>query len=158
MVIAWKALVSKRFPLFLEREVLLIKILIIDGQGGGLGKQLVLAIKPAFPCAEITAIGTNSVATNAMLKAGADNAATGENAVVVGCRQADIIVGPIGIVIADSLFGEITPRMAVAAGQSNAKRVLIPVSHCNTFVAGVPGLPVNRLVQDAVEQLKGMIN
>lgn len=138
--------------------MLVIKVLIIDGQGGGLGKQLVMAVKTEFPEVEVTAMGTNSVATSAMLKAGADNAATGENAIVVGCRRADIIVGPIGIVIADSLFGEITPRMAVAAGQSDAKRVMIPVSHCNTYIAGALGQSVGRLVQDAVEQLKDMIN
>ena len=90
-----------------------MNILIIDGQGGGIGKQLVAAIKKSCSAAIITAVGTNSLATSAMLKAGADNAATGENAVVVGCRHTDIIVGPIGIVIADAMFGEITPAMAI---------------------------------------------
>ncbi|KAF5036154.1 hypothetical protein DSECCO2_578030 [anaerobic digester metagenome] len=134
-----------------------MKVLVIDGQGGGLGKQLVAAIRAACPAAEITATGTNSMATNVMLKAGADNAATGENAVVVGCREADIIIGPIGMVIADALFGEITPRMAIAIGQSRAKRILIPMNHCNNIVAGVPEQPVSRLVQSAVNQLKGVI-
>lgn len=134
-----------------------MRILVIDGQGGGLGKQLVTAIKAAFPHEKITAVGTNSAAANVMLKAGADSVATGENAVIVHCRKADLIVGPIGIVIADSLLGEVTPRMAMAAGQSDAKRVLIPVSHCNTFVAGVPELPVSRLIQDAVEQIRALV-
>ncbi len=131
-----------------------MNVLVIDGQGGGLGKQLVAAIKSACPQVAITAVGTNSLATNVMLKAGAENAATGENAVVVGCRHADVIIGPIGIVIADALFGEITPRMAVAVGQSTAKRILIPMNHCNNLIAGMPEQPVGRLVQSAVDQLK----
>lgn len=134
-----------------------MNVLVIDGQGGGLGKQLVAAIRAACPDANITAVGTNSLATNVMLKAGADNAATGENAVVVGCRHADVIVGPIGMVIADALFGEITPRMAVAVGQSGAKRILIPMNHCNNLIAGMPEQPVSRLVQSAIGQLKDIL-
>ena len=102
-----------------------MEILVIDGQGGGLGRQLVAAVKKAVPQAVVTAIGTNSAATSAMLKAGADRAATGENAVVVGCRRADVILGPIGIVMADALLGEITPAMAQAVAQSDARRILI---------------------------------
>ena len=128
-----------------------MRILVIDAQGGGLGKQLVAALKASFPTSEITAVGTNSAATSAMLKAGADHAATGENAVIVGCRKADVIVGPIGIVIADSLLGEITPAMAAAVGQSSAKRVLIPMNHCDNIIAGVPDLSIGKLVQEAVE-------
>ena len=97
------------------------KVLVIDGQGGGLGRQLVSALAAACPEAELTAVGTNSLAANAMLKAGASRAATGENAVVVNCRRADVIVGPIGIVIADALLGEITPAMAAAVCQSGAR-------------------------------------
>ncbi len=134
-----------------------MNVLVIDGQGGGLGKQLVAAIRAACPDVEITAVGTNSLATNVMLKAGADNAATGENAVIVGCRHANVIVGPIGMVIADALFGEITPRMAVAVGQSGAKRILIPMNHCNNLIAGMPEQPVGRLVQSAVGQLKDIL-
>lgn len=131
-----------------------MNILIIDSQGGGIGKQLVTAIKTNFPNVEITAVGTNSMATSAMLKAGADNAATGENAVVVGSRRADVIIGPIGIVIADSLFGEITPAMAVAVGQSDAKRILIPVNHCDNIVAGITEQPVSNLIQSAVDKIR----
>ena len=107
-------------------------VLIIDAQGGGIGRQLVAAIRQTIPEAVITAVGTNSVATSAMRKAGAHDAATGENAVVVACRKADVIVGPIGIVIADSLLGEITPVMATAVGQSSAKRILIPSTTATT--------------------------
>lgn len=131
-----------------------MKILVIDGQGGGLGKQLVAAIKAELPEAELTAVGTNSVAASAMRKAGADRAATGENAVRVGCRRADVIVGPIGIVIADALLGEITPAMAAAVGQSAAKRVLIPMNHCDNLVVGAEVQPVGKLVQEAVRLIR----
>lgn len=131
-----------------------MNILVIDAQGGGLGRQTVSAIKQSFPRYEVTAVGTNSAATTAMLKAGADHAATGENAVIVGCRRADVIVGPIGIVIADALYGEITPNMALAVGQSRAKRILIPVNHCDNIIAGVPDLTLSRLVDSVVEELR----
>ncbi len=98
-----------------------MNILIIDAQGGGLGRQLVASVKKEFPEVGITAVGTNTLATSNMLKAGADHGATGENAVAVGCRKADLIIGPVGIAIADSMYGEITPAMAAAVGQSDAK-------------------------------------
>ena len=134
-----------------------MKILIIDAQGGGIGKQLVTAVKREFPGVEITAVGTNSIATGAMLKAGADHAATGENPVIVGARKADIIAGPIGIVIADSLYGEITPQMALAVAQSNAKRILIPFNHCDNIIAGVSDLSVGKLIQSAVEEIRKIL-
>jgi hypothetical protein len=130
-----------------------MNILVIDAQGGGIGRQLVAAVKDSVPGAAVTAVGTNTVATAAMRKAGADRAATGENAVIVGCRTADVIMGPIGIVIADALLGEITPAMAAAVGQSRAKRVLIPVNHCDNIVVGVPDLNLSRLIRRAVDEL-----
>ena len=131
-----------------------MKIVIIDAQGGGIGKQLVLAVKGSMPDAVVTAVGTNSAATSAMLKAGADHAATGENAVVVNSRKADVIIGPVGIVIADALFGEITPLMAKAVAQSSGKRILIPVNHCDNIVVGVGDLNLNRLIQDVIRELE----
>ena len=130
-----------------------MKILVIDGQGGGLGKQLVAALSAQCPQAQLTAVGTNSLAASAMRKAGAVRTATGENAVVVNCRHADIIVGPIGIVIADALLGEITPAMAAAVCQSGAKRVLIPVNHCDNYIVGVPEQPIGDLVTAAVQKV-----
>lgn len=127
------------------------KILIIDGQGGRIGAQLIEAVRERLPDAEITAVGTNSLATANMLKASPDLAATGENPVIVGCRKADVIAGPVGIVIADSLAGEITPEMARAVGQSDALRVLIPVNRCDNMVAGVGDLPLAALIRDAAE-------
>lgn len=131
-----------------------MRVLVIDGQGGGLGRQLVAAIRESCPEAEVLAVGTNSTATSAMLRAGAGQAATGENAAEVACRRADVIVGPVGIVIADAMLGEITPRMAAAVGQSGAKRILVPVNMCDTLVAGVAEQSMARLVQNAVQMLK----
>lgn len=134
-----------------------MNILVIDAQGGGIGKQVISLLKETFEKVEITAVGTNSAATAAMLKAGADHGATGENAVIVGCRKADIIIGPVGIVIADALYGEITPEMAKAVGQSNAKRILIPVNHCDNFVVGVSNLSITKLLQEVVEEVANII-
>ena len=125
------------------------RVLVIDGQGGGLGRQLVAALAAGCPDAELTAVGTNSLAASAMLRAGASRAATGENAVVVNSRRADVIVGPIGIVIADSLLGEITPAMAAAVCQSDATRVLIPINHCDNIVVGVPDRRIGQLEKAA---------
>ena len=131
-----------------------MNILVMDAQGGGIGKQVVTAGRTRFPDVTITAVGTNAAATTAMLRAGADEGATGENAAVVCCRRADVIIGPVGIVIADALLGEVTPRMAVAVGQSAAKRILIPVNHCANFIAGVADMSVGRLVDSVVTELE----
>lgn len=130
-----------------------INVLVIDAHGGGVGKALVTALRGEFPSLEIMAVGTNCAASAAMLKAGATHAATGENAVVVACRTADVIIGPIGIVIADSLYGEITPAMALAVAQSHARRILIPFNICDNIVVGVADFSVGKLVQKAVEEV-----
>ena len=129
------------------------KVLVIDAQGGGIGRQIITGIREKMPDLDITAVGTNSAATSNMLKAGASRAATGENAVVVGCRTADIIIGPIGIAIADAMLGEVTARMAEAVGQSNAERILIPFQHCGSLIVGVNETNTGRLVAEATEQL-----
>lgn len=134
-----------------------VHILVIDAQGGGIGKQLVAAIRQAVSGVVVTAVGANSAATSAMLKAGADRAATGENAVVVACRHADVIVGPVGIAIADSLLGEITPAMALAVGQSSAARILIPSNRCGNLIAGVTDQSMAALVQHAVQLLRDLL-
>ena len=133
-----------------------MKILVIDGQGGGLGKQLVAALSARCPQAQLTAVGTNSLATSAMRKAGAVRTATGENAVVVNCRHADIIVGPIGIILANALWGEITPKMAAAVSECVAKKILIPVNRCSVSVVGVQDKTLSEYVRDAVAMLKNM--
>ncbi len=130
-----------------------MKILIVDGQGGGIGRQLVEAIRREGE-RDITCVGTNAIATSAMLRAGATRVATGENAVAVACREADVIAGPVGIVVADALLGEVTPRMAAAVGQSRARKVLIPVNQCGNFVVGVPaGATTAQLAALAVEAI-----
>jgi hypothetical protein len=135
-----------------------MNIVIIDGQGGQLGAQLIKEITAQFPNKRVTAIGTNAVATAAMLKAGAKNAATGENPVIVACRKADVIIGPIGIVIADSLLGEVTEPMALAIAKADAVRILIPLNKCENLVAGVPNLNTGALIADAITKLNALIS
>ena len=130
-----------------------MNIVIIDGQGGQLGVQLIQKIKSNQIDSTITAIGTNAIATSSMLKAGANVGATGENPVIVACRKADVIIGPIGIVIADSLHGEITPKMALAVGQSDAMRILLPMNKCDNIVAGTSSLSTSTIIEDAINQL-----
>jgi len=133
-------------------------VLVLDGQGGRLGKQLVKEILARFPACDLLAVGTNSMATESMLKAGAPRAATGENAVAVACRRADVIVGPVGMVIADALLGEVTPAMAQAVGQSGAVRILLPSDKCETYIAGTGGCTMSALIEDAMCKLAEVLN
>lgn len=139
-----------------------MKIVVMDGQGGRMGALLCEKIKKTsqnFPSGtELVAIGTNSAATAAMLKAGADCGATGENPVLVACRDADFIIGPLGIIAADSLLGEVTPAMAVAVGSSPAQKLLLPVNRCNHHVIGVQDYSMARLTDEAVEELLSLIS
>ncbi len=133
------------------------KIAVIDGQGGKMGQMMIERIRAAgLPC-QITAVGTNSIATSAMLKAGADAGATGENPVIVACRTVDIIIGPIGILAADSLLGEITPDMAVAVGRSPAQKLLLPVNLCSNLVVGTQNLSLTALMDQAVLLLRDFL-
>ena len=128
-------------------------ILVIDGQGGQLGGQIVKSILAKYKEVTITAVGTNATATATMLKAGAHQAATGENPVIVASKKADVIIGPIGIVIADAMLGEITPAMAVAVGQADAKRILLPVNKCDNLIAGVNDTNMSVLIEDVIRKL-----
>ena len=134
-----------------------MNLLIIDGQGGQLGAQLIKAIMSRFTDMKIMAVGTNATATTAMLKAGAKQAATGENPVIVACRKADVIIGPIGIVIADAMYGEVTERMAVAVGQADATRILIPINKCENLIAGVSDAPMSVMIEDTLVKLAKLI-
>jgi len=129
------------------------KVVIIDGQGGKMGQLLIEKIKLTQAKCKIFAIGTNSIATSNMLKSGADFGATGENPIIVNSKNADVIIGPIGIVVADSLLGEITPAIAVAIGQSRAEKILIPINRCSTHIVGTQNQPVADMISAAAEYL-----
>lgn len=131
-----------------------MKIIVIDGQGGRMGSLIIEKIKASGITEPVIAIGTNSLATSSMLKAGADRAATGENPVIVNCRDANVIIGPIGIIAADSLLGEITPAMANAVASCAAYKILIPMSRCNHYIAGIKDVPLSELINNAVSRLK----
>ena len=139
-----------------ERNGFDMTILVIDGQGGKLGKRLVESIKKSFPQVEVMAVGTNSAASESMMRAGADRVATGENPVIVASRTAQIIVGPMGIALADALMGEISPAMANAVAASAAYRVLIPMNLCDTYVAGV-SQKSSAIMDDAMEHIRQLL-
>ena len=130
-----------------------MKVTIIDGQGGRIGNALVEQIKKKWPLLELYAIGTNTMATSAMLKAGADYGATGENPCIVNARDADVILGPVGIVFADSLLGEITPAIATAVGASKAFKILIPTNRCNHHIVGCNEGSLSQYLLLAVDKL-----
>ena len=132
------------------------KVLIIDGQGGRIGKMIAERLVP-LEGVELTVVGTNSVATSAMMKAGVARGATGENPIVVLSKEADVIVGPVGIVMADSMLGEITEKAAAAVSRSGAEKVLIPVAKCQTHVAGAKDISLSALIDDAAEKIELLI-
>ena len=131
-----------------------MRILVIDGQGGGIGRSLVELIVKNFPDAEVGATGTNSIATETMLKGGPSFAATGENAILFNAAEADVIIGPAGIIMANALHGEISPAIAMAVSSSKAKVVLIPMNHCRAYIAGVEEKKVAEYLQDAVDIIR----
>ncbi|MGN0373694.1 MAG: DUF3842 family protein [Enterocloster sp.] len=130
-----------------------MKIVIIDGQGGRMGKSVIEQLHRQYPQLELYAMGTNSIATSSMMKAGASYGATGENPVIVNVQDADIVIGPIGIVMANSLLGEITPSMAVAIGSSKAYKILIPVNRCNHFIVGCQGGSLSDYISMVCEEV-----
>lgn len=136
-----------------------MKVIVIDAQGGGMGKQLIEQLKRVLPQQKLIAVGTNALATAAMLRAGADQGATGENAIRVCAAQADLILGPMGIVLCDAMLGEITAEMALAIGRSPAHKILVPVSRCQVTVAGVPAMAmveaIDAAVQEAAMRIRG---
>lgn len=134
-----------------------MKILIIDGQGGGVGRSIVAALKAAMPAQPVVALGTNAQATAAMLKAGADLGATGEGAIRYQCKSADIILGVTGILHANAMLGEITPGIAAAVSLSEARKVLVPLDRCGLLIAGVEKQPLDSLIRKAVEMVAEMV-
>lgn len=131
-----------------------MKILVIDGQGGGIGSGIIQELRRCgIENAEILAVGTNVMATSAMLRAGADAGATGENPVIFNSRRADLILGPIGIIMANAMMGEITPAMAAAVAASDGKKLLIPIAKC-ARVVGVEPKPMQAYLSEAAEEVK----
>lgn len=131
-----------------------MKIVIIDGQGGRIGKMIVETIKELTIEHNLIAIGTNSIATSTMIKAGALKAATGENPVVFNAKDADLIIGPIGIIVANSMLGEVTEKMAVAIASSAAKKILVPITKCNHIVVGVDDKPLSEYIKLVYQEVK----
>ena len=131
-----------------------MRILVIDGQGGGIGRSLVELLVKNFPDSEVGATGTNSIATETMLKGGPSFAATGENAILFNAAEADVIIGPAGIIMANALHGEISPAIAMAVSSSKAKVVLIPMNHCRAYIAGVEEKKVAEYLQDAMDIIR----
>ena len=125
----------------------------MDGQGGGIGKALVEELRTRHPQIEIVAVGTNATATANMMKGGTTLGATGENAVVFNSRKADAIVGPIGIVMANAMLGEITPKMAEAVSSSDAKLYLIPMNRCHANIIGIENKRLSEYIEEAVKRL-----
>ena len=137
---------------------MVLKVVVIDGQSGRIGQLFVeKVVKSGLNC-ELIAIGTNAIATSSMLKAGASMGATGENPVIVAARTADIIVGPIGILAADSMLGEVTPAMATAVGQSSAVKLLLPVNLCHNIVVGTQNLSLSAVLDAAVSSLQRLLS
>lgn len=134
-----------------------MNIVVIDGQSGRMGQLFIERARAAGVTCPITAVGTNAIATAAMRKAGADQGATGENSVVVVCRTADVIVGPIGILVADAMLGEITEKMALAVGRSTARKLLLPVNQCGNLIAGTQTMSLSRVMEEAVAMLKDLL-
>jgi hypothetical protein len=147
--------VDQRFQLNSNSlEMIIMRILVIDGQGGGIGRSLVELLVKNFPDAEVGATGTNSIATETMLKGGPSFAATGENAILFNAAEADVIIGPAGIIMANALHGEISPAIAMAVSSSKAKVVLIPMNHCRAYIAGVEEKKVAEYLQDAMDIIR----
>lgn len=134
-----------------------MNLVIIDGQGGGFGRALIELLRKNGVQQEIIAVGTNALATGAMLKAGATVGATGENAAIFNASRADIIAGPIGLVMANSMHGECSPAIAVAVAQSEAKKVLIPVAKCGAMIAGLPDKTLTQYIADAAAMIEALL-
>ena len=136
----------------------MMNILVIDGQGGQIGARLISALSSKTETHTVVAVGTNSIATQAMIKAGADRGATGENPAVVLAARADIIAGPLGIIAANALLGEITPKIAMAVSESRAQKVLIPVNRCGIQIAGASHQSMKEDILDAARIIAGLIS
>ena len=142
----------------LQQSIRLKKICVIDGQGGGIGAAIIKKLKQVYEeTVEIIALGTNAIATSQMLKARANKGATGENAIIHTVQQVDVILGPMAVIMANAMMGEVTPAMAAAISGSRAKKILLPLSRENIEIVGAPAIPLPHLIDLMVdEHLKKM--
>lgn len=132
-----------------------MKVAVVDGQGGGIGKAITEKLRKEFgEKIEIYAFGTNALATAALLKAGANEGATGENAIIQNMSEMDMVVGPLGIIVAHSMLGELTPRMAEAIAKSKARKLLLPINRVRIDVIGAKAEPLPHLVNELLMQVK----
>jgi hypothetical protein len=136
-----------------------MRIAVVDGQGGGIGKSIIERMRKDLGSeVEIIALGTNALATSGMIRAGADKGATGENAIIYNSGRVDLIIGPIAIIIQNSLLGEISKDIASAISQSRALKMLIPVNKCGVFVIGTGGYNLSRMLDETIQKIKEVIN
>ena len=135
-----------------------MKLMVMDGQGGGIGATVIKGLRQSIGVdLEILALGTNSIATSRMMKAGANRGGTGENAILCTSRTADVIIGPLGILMTNAMMGEMTAEMASAVSSSKAIKILIPLTQEKVRVVGVSGEPLPHLVNQVIEIVKEMI-
>lgn len=133
-----------------------MRVVVIDGQGGGIGRSIVERLKAEIPSVELIAVGTNAVATANMMKGSAVLGATGENAVVFNCANADIVIGPIGIYFANAMMGEITPKMAEALASCRAKKIAIPATRCNLHIMGITETTLTKYIEEAINVVNAL--
>ncbi|WP_434073335.1 DUF3842 family protein [Moorella naiadis (nom. illeg.)] len=132
-----------------------MRIAVIDGQGGGIGKHITVRLRQELPPeVEILALGTNAAATVAMLKAGANEGATGERAILYNVPRVDVITGSLAVILADAMLGELTPTMAAAVAASPARKILLPVNRSGVEIIGVTTEPLPHLIEALVQRLK----
>jgi len=135
-----------------------MRVAVVDGQGGGIGRAIVEKLRDFFGSdIEILTLGTNAMAASVMMKAGADECASGENAVIVNAFKVDVIIGSVAIISANSMLGELSPLMAKAISESEAKKILIPLNRCGIFVAGAGSVPLPHYIDDVIKMLERLI-
>jgi hypothetical protein len=135
-----------------------MKLMVMDGQGGGIGAAVIKGLRQSMGVdPEILALGTNSIATSKMMKAGANRGGTGENAILCTSRMADVIIGPLGILMTNAMMGEVTAEMASAVSSSGAIKILIPLMQEKVRLVGVSGEPLPHLVNQVIEMVKEMM-
>lgn len=134
-----------------------MRLCVIDGMGGKIGAQIITQVREFFPDLEIYALATNAVAAHQMLKAGANKGASGENAIVLTVQDVDVIIGPLAIVIPNSMMGELTPKMAEAIATSKAKKILLPITYPSIDLVGVEKKPLPHLMEEGIELLRELV-